>query len=289
MTNDQSDRKSFVNIPINYDTPWGAVRADSTAENSFIANMGILFAHYRAVPCPLGALEVGDIRHSHDHGPNSKIDCENGFIYTYAGDVWGIFQSNNKKYDFIPPGYYGNSVAIVTFNRYYRDSDKTAAMAEFDKLVPLESPKEFFGVSFQKIQHNPTGIDRTQFKVCSVEDLIDSDGRLYANGKDFIVNQHGNIEWINGGERPGIDNRTDKGKIYAVRYRYKPYFYVKAMLHELRVKPSMDTLTGDITTKSGPTQCAVQVDFIFLANATDKSDAPDAMLEPQDTSNTGPR
>lgn len=276
---------------INYDEPWNEVVVDALGQDNFIASNGCRFIHYKALPCVLGQPDEGGIRHSHTHemDGNSDLHCENGFVYVCAGEVFGVFTGNSKQQTNTPPGFLNNSTAMVTFNRFYRGTEKLASFTEYDKLVPCENPKEFFHSNFEKIQHNPQGLDRCQFKITELEYLYDSDGKFYNEGINFTINSLGQIQWTSGAAWPGFDNVNDKPKILSVRYKYSPYFYVKQMTHEIRIVPQMNPYTGEMTQKKMPMQALVQVDWIFLQNNTEKSDKADQVIGESVGTNGGPR
>lgn len=294
--NDQSNQTPVNDIQIQYDQPWTAVRGDSTGDNNFIAKtFGIKFMHYMCVPDPLLQNSPGDVRHSfgYDDGNQQFVESdrfhrENGFIYVKQQIIMGIFQGNTKDMRNLIAGLYGDSGANISLNRYYQDTNQKINVSENDKLVPCELPEEFHTVDYQKFTHNPTGIDRMQFKVCDVVFLIDSKGVQYHQGQDFNV-VNGAIQWIDGGDRPGLDPKTGKGRTCAVRYTYKPYYYIKTVLHDIRIRPSMDPDTGEVTPKAGPVLVNVMADWIFLErrNADDKDAA--SQLDDDSGENTGPR
>lgn len=297
MNDDSSDRKkgTYNNVPINYSDPWDAVRGDANGENNFIAKtFGIKFEHWICIPDPLLQTSPGDVRHSfgYDDGnqqfmESDRFHRENGFIYVKKGKVLGIFQGNSKDFKNLVAGLYDDSGATVSLNRHYQDSEEKIKVSENDKLVPCELSDEFFSVNWQKFTHNPTGVDRMQFKVCEVIFLIDSDGVQYLFGQDFKI-ENGSIEWINGGNRPGLDKKTGQGKTCSVRYTYKPYYYIKTVLHDIRIRPQI-TEDGDLKGKAGPVLVQVQADWIYLdrRNADDKDTA--SQLDEGDGENSGPR
>lgn len=276
---------------INYDEPWNEVIPDGLGQDNFLISNGCRFRHYKALQCVIGKPDEGGIRHSHTHESdgNSDIHCENGFVYIYAGEVFGVFTGNSKQQTNTAPGFVNNSTAMVTFNRYYRNTDKLASFTEYDKLIPCENPKEFFHSNFENFEHNPQGLDRCQFKITELEYLFDSDGKFYTEGADFSINSLGQIAWLPNARRPGFDNVTQKPKMISVRYKYSPYFYVKQMTHEIRIVPQFNQYTGLMEQKKMPMQALVQVDWIFLQNETEKTTKPDQVISEPVGTNGGPR
>jgi hypothetical protein len=306
-----SDRKpeTHVNILMDYNSPWDAVIPNNDATNSFISGLGIVFNHYVAIPNVIHEANIGDLRRTfHEEDSNEFVNSkkfdfiENGFLYKYAGQVWGIFQGNNKSFRELASGLYSDSGAFVTFNRYYRGTNKYASFAEFDKLIPCISGSEFFSVNWEKTTANPTGINRLQFPACEIEHIIDNRGQEYIQGKDFKL-ESGYIRWIDSAaaSRPGIDPMTGKSRVMAIRYKYKPTFYVRQLAHDIRITPTFNEQgdlinglevapNGDIKYTPGPTSVAIVADFVFLDRRTPEPNEIDAQLDTEDDGgNVGPR
>lgn len=295
--NDQSGRKpgSFTDVPIIFNNPFDSVHGHFTAENNLTSKtFGIKFMHYMCVADPILQNQQGDVRHSfgYDDGYQQFLDDprfhrENEFLYIKKGMIYGIFQGNSKDFKDIKAGLYSDSGAMVTLNRYYADSNEYVKVCEYDKLIPCEITKEFFSVNFQKFTHNPTGIDRLQYPVSDVLYLIDSDGVTYNVGSDYIV-ENGYLKWIDGGNRPGLNNQTHKGKVCGIRYTYRPYFYISRCLHDIRVRPEIQA-DGSLQTKAGPITVQVVAEWIFLDSRNNSNDDPTAQLDEGDGGNVGPR
>jgi hypothetical protein len=306
---DKSDRKLHVNSLMNFGDPWDSIIPNNDSTNLFIAGLGIIFNHYVAIPNPIYESNLGDLRRIFPEDDTTfnldkRFDfIENGFLYKYTGQVWGIFQGNNKQFREIASGLYSSSGALITFNRYYRGSDKYASFAEYDKLIPCISGKDFFSVNWEKTQVSQTGINRLQFPACEIEYVIDSTGKFYYEGQDFKL-ENGHIKWISikGADRPGIDPLSGKSRIISVRYKYKPTFYVKSLAHDIRMHASFDsqgepqyplstTPEGDIVYKPGPSSVNIVADYIFLDRRTANEDRVDAQIEDDnsDNGNIGPR
>jgi len=287
---DQSNRlpADATNIPINYNDPADMVRADLPGENLFISNNGILFAHWKAMPCVIGQDEFDNIRRSHDHAyegkPTAAPQCENGYIYEFAGYIYGIFVQNSKNMTRWPGGFMPAGTAYITFNHLYRDTTSSAYFSEFDKLIPCETPDDFYAEHSQKVQHSPVGVDRLQFPAHKVTSLIDSDGKRYTQDIDFTV-ENGMVKW--GENRPGFST-GGKPKVYSIRYTYRPYYYVKHVLHEQRLKAEIDIYTQEVKMRGGPTQVMVEQDHVFLQNKF-QDNAKDSQIQSGSGGNTGPR
>lgn len=283
---------NFLDVPSNYQDPWPTVRTDFSAFNNLIVNTGIVFQHWKAMPCVLGVNDTGDIHHSHDHTHDEGVYCENGYIYFLAGEVYGTFTANSKSNFSISAGYVANAPSFITFNRFYKNTDKLASFSEWDKLIPCNCANfndEVFTTNFQTFQHNTTGIDRLQFKAIEVESLMDSNGKFYQDNTDFIL-QDGQIRWLESGVRPGLDPLTGSGRICSIRYKYKPFYYIASVTHDIRLTPTMDQVTGRSEMKMMAPACQVMQDVIFVNLKNNSNNEPQAYLDPQDGGNaSGPR
>lgn len=281
-------------IQMQYNRPFDSVKSDGSVEGSFINNTGIRFFHYAAVQDPLYKVRSGDLRHSFDQEENQqfadddRFHRENGFIYFKRGIVWGIFMGNQKKLNYLSAGLYTSDGATMSLNRYYEGTSKKVDISENDKLVPCELPEEFYTPISHSFDHNPTGIDRLQFKAHCVSELIDSAGRIYVQDVDFTL-QCGAVHWIDGRNRPGIDPLSGRGRVCGIRYTYRPFYYIKLVLHDIRIKPVIDPNTNEIKAKIGPILVQAQADWVYLDRRTASPDAVDAQLDAPDGSNTGVR
>lgn len=304
----ESDRTQHENILMDYNSPWDSVLPNNSATNNFISGLGIIFNHYKAIPNPVYEANIGDMRRTFpeefNQDPNNpQFDfVEDGFLYKYAGQVWGIMQGNNKRFADLAGSLYAKAGAFVTFNRYYRGTDEYASFAEYDKLIPCVSGKEFFSVNWEKLTSNNTGINRLQFPACEVEYLVDNRGVEYFANKDFAL-ENGYIKWLSlsNSNRPGIDPATGRGRVVSIRYKYKPTFYVQFLAHDMRIHATLNEMgelvngletlpDGSIQYKSGPPAVNIVADFVFLDRRTNEPDQVDSQLETQeDGDNVGPR
>lgn len=281
-------------VPIEYHQPWDQVQSDALAWNHFIAGLGLKMQHWAYMPYVIGASEAGSLRHYDGKDvpvvPSRNWLYDNNGLYQYQGDVYVIFSSNSKSLSMMPAGYYPNSMAFVTINRHYINSDRIVALSEFDKLVPIveEDPLEYASVNWEKVQHNPTGYDRLMFKAVKVDALIDAAGIEYRQGLDFVL-EDGFIKWLSSGRRPGFDNLSGLGAVYAIRYRYIPSFYIKYAAHELRSHATIDPETGASKPVRGPMAAAIQIDWVFLQSLSEEAQSMDSAYLAPDGGNTGPR
>ena len=298
MDNDKYGTSPPGNIvPDLFNKPFDSVKSDISAEFSLIRNTGIKFMHWACVADPLFKHEDGSLRHAFDQEENQQFEDrkefqrENGFLYFKRGIVYGIWTGNSKDLRYLTSGLYTSAGATVSLDRYYFDSGKQIELSENDKLIPLEYPKEFYTTINHKFQHNPTGIDRLQFPAYNISILVDSAGVLYNQGIDFVLDR-GAIRWVDGKNRPGIDPDSPdgtQGRICAARYTYRPFYYIKMLLHDVRLKPTLNSQTGEVKTEAGPVLAQLVADWVYLLNNTSSNNAPNAQLEAGDTPNVGPR
>ncbi len=135
--------------------------------------------------------------------------------------------------------------------------------------------------------HHVTGRDRISFPVLCVTDLVDSTGARYEEGVDFDV-EDGQIVWT-GARRPGIDPQTMKGRVCSVRYTYKPFWYVKNLIHEVRVA-QIEDFEGNRHVERMPQSAVLQREYQFQKEQNDALTADSARKKPgPDDGGFGPR
>lgn len=235
-----------------------AVSFDAAKFDEFIRSNGVTLVHWRAMRCPVGMTDPDDIRRPHDHHQN----CSNGHIYTYAGKLTVGFMSNSTDARFMDAGRLDGSTVTVVLPRFYDDKpDVRVQVDTFDRMyLPLDDSQDITVPAKQTFSTSATGIDKLHFPVVHVQDFVDADGARYAEGADFDV-RGGQIHW--GERRPGLDARLQKGKVCSVRYSYRPYWYVKSLIHEVRLATVTDEFTMERRTEQMPQACALQREFFF--------------------------
>lgn len=87
----------------------------------------------------------------------------------------------------------------------------------------------------QLFEYNPNGPQKLHYKIKGVDYLADNK-REYHQGTDFFVNSVGQIEWIQGGNKP--DFKNGKGSILTCVYYITPIYIVQSLPHQLRIIPS---------------------------------------------------
>jgi hypothetical protein len=220
------------------DLPSVVVSFDRDAFVEFIDGSATRLAHWVAMPCPVGIVSLNDNRRPHpDHS-----NCQGGFIYTFAGHIATALQGNTKKKSLEDGGFIDSSSQLATFNLQYEDGTPFS-VAPFDRFY-IEEPAtaQILIPMFERYVHSQSGIDKVKYPVESVQVLMDNRGEFFKQGTDFVV-RNGGIVWT-GTNRPaeqlGIgpgynDSGSDSGAVCAIRYFFRPYYYVGQVLHDLRV------------------------------------------------------
>ncbi len=264
---DRDLEESF--IPIDMQTK-EAVHLDLPSMDGFVHGEGLLYEHYRALPCPIGKEDPFDVRKVHeDHS-----GCSNGFIYEFAGLMVCTSTGNSKSFQNLDMGLVTGSTLQVTIPRYYEDKpEKEVVIAIFDRLFLKEFKAKV--VSAQLFEHNVSGMDRLKYSVLEVEHLIDSHGKRYHQGQEFVV-AGGQLVW-NGPNQPGMNPATGKGEVCSIRYLYTPFWYCHTILHEIRVvRSGPDSVRAPMT-------ALIQREYIF----EDEQNDPRAPVSPRQA--TAPR
>ena len=248
-----------------------AFSASFSAENfdELIKSQGIPMVIHRAMACPVGKIDCDDItRRPHEH---HEGDCRNGFLLTRAGTATVGFLSNSKDSHFKDFGRIDGSSAEIVVPRFFDEKpDERIELAVFDRLYLAD--ELITVVTWELYSAHATGIDRLKFPVVKVIDLVDANGIRYTQGVDFTI-QKGQIRWT-GSRQPGVDSKSGKGIVCSVRYNYRPYYYVKAMHHDLRLSQIEDEYTGDRHIERMPISASVQREYVY-ENQQNDSQAPD--------------
>lgn len=223
---------------------------DREAFDALIQGQGIKVTHYRAIPDPQGMAALGDI-----HAVQSKRRSSDGFLYREVGDLHMFFNANTSDWQVEIEGLVKHDIAMVTFPiKYDSDPDCEVILSAYDRFYLKDI--EVRVVAMQFVEANSTGVDRLQYPATCVEYIIDADGKEYTADLDFKINADGLIQWISQ-NRPGYNEKTSRGMVYSIRYRYTPYFTIMKMLHETRVSQITDPLTYDRFVTRMPFQALV--------------------------------
>lgn len=212
------------------------ISLDTAAFDMALRSQGVKLVHHAAVPCPVGMTDINDNRRPHE----DHAGCSGGFIYRKVGSTTAIFTSNSKNKRQETTGFIDNATVSVTAPVLYDDpADKPFLVAPFDRFYLNE--ESLVVPMWERFIYNESGVNRFKYSIIAVEYLYDNRGVEYKQGVDFTV-QNGQLNWISspgnqleiGGNFNGTGER-DRGAVCAIRYTYRPYWYVGELIHELRV------------------------------------------------------
>src|SRR6185436_8493866 len=280
--------KPSADDPHQLEFPSQTVSFDPEAFDLAIRTAGVEMVHYRALPCPVGMIDPEDVRHPGDH----NIDCSNGYVYTLAGTVICMFVNNSKEARQTDLGRLDGSTVQVTFPRFYEKGrpeapDVMVEPAPFDRIF-LKDDK-ISVVTWERFAANISGTDRLRYPALHVTDIMDARGVKYRETEDFDI-VAGRIKWHDG-KSPGMDPQTGKGVVCAVRYSYRPFWYVQRLMHEVRVAQVQNDFTGERDIMRMPQSMLLQREQVFeneQANLNTK-DQPRAIPIPAEGSIFGSR
>ena len=253
-----------------FDYPDGTSNAfDVYAFDEAIAAHGVLFVHYRGMRSPLGLVDKYDSRRPGGEGQGAS----NGMLYTKAGCFHGLFTGNSKALRALEGGRLDAATAQLTPTRFYRPETPGAPcepvyLQPMDRLYLAET--SVLVTHQQLVEHHATGADRLKFPAEKVLDLVDSAGTRYGP-EDFAVVE-GQVVWK--ARRPPVDPDTGRGAVYAVRYLYRPFWYVDRLMHETRVVQQENPVTGERVTVRMPQSAVIQREYVFQNETEDPAPDP---------------
>lgn len=255
------------------------VRYDPAAFDMILRSHGVLMEHWRAVKCPIGITDRFDARNHGDH------DCSNGFLYEHAGDVTVFFSGNGAHASLEELGFIDGSTTQITIPRFYDNSDRQVLVQHYDRFFLKEAVA--VSVNTQLVEAHITGKDRLQYIPTFIETVIDANGVKYSDN-DFTVDKHA-LVWT-GSHRPQFDAKLEHGTIYSVRYHYQPFWYVKNIVHEVRVCRLYDHAAQKEIVVRLPFALTLQREFMF-ENEDRKKDGvgDDRDVKAARTGSFGPR
>lgn len=213
------------------DLPNESVAFDAEAFNEAIASHGAVFVHWQAIPDPLGLQGKFDARRP-DGVNNTK--AFNGHYYIKRGCLQAIITGANKEVKSHLGGQVDAGVASITVHTNYLNSDKKVYLTPYDRFY-LED-EGILVPRGELVEASMDGLDRLQWPACEVIAIVDADGIEYTPDDYQIVG--GYIQWV--GNRPTFNVEANKGKVYSIKYLYKPFYYVERLLHELRLVQGED-------------------------------------------------
>lgn len=226
------------------------VSFDQDAFDNAIAQHGIRFLHFRAMRCPIGMLDVTDIRKGHqDHS-----GCSHGFLYTLAGEIDAVFANNNGQGNKqAPVGIVSDSTVSITPPRHYNNTKTPFYATQYDRLYLTEPGILVCNWELLKVDEKSVG--KAAFPIDTVIDLVDSAGNRYVVNRDFTIVK-GRISWI------AALPFTGAAIVLGIRYLYRPYWYVTSLPHEVRVA-RVDLADGSSGMARQPMHLALQREYLF--------------------------
>jgi hypothetical protein len=232
-------------------------------EVSLSAGLGCDFKHYAAMPSPIGKNDRGDLRRS------EGVDTitSNGMLYTCMGTFTATLTDNVREQKAGTSGPLDPSEGRLVMPRFY---NANGGFANGDVIYLAPGDRLYFGdpqadcrvANYQFMDYIP-GVDNVPMFpiICLQAPLVDSRNITYNIGLDYEVTAEGNIRWLPGGSNPGIDPSTGKGRIYSIRYLYKAFYYVTALIKEVRI--TNVTFNGVRSAQRMPMFAAVMREYMF--------------------------
>lgn len=247
---------------INRNSPFVQTSFDLKRQDAFATSLGVDFTHYRAIPSPIGQKDRGDYRR------NDGVDTitSNGMIYRCAGVLTATITDNSRGQKTGDMGTLDPSESRLVLPRFYNKDDvsdgKRIYFAPGDRVYISDPNADDKIPNYEKMDYEPSLDNVPMFPICCLEEpIVDSLNREYVENKDFSITKEGNIRWMPGGNNPGIDPDTGKGRIYSVRYRYKAFWYVTAIPKEVRIT---NVTTGGIRNPERmPSYVIITREYIF--------------------------
>lgn len=244
--------------------PSFAVDFDVEAFDNLIRTQGVRLVHYRALRCPVGMTDIGDNRRPHE----DHAGCSNGFIYNKAGVVTASLLGNGNELRGTDVGFVDGASATATFPVEYDQSctsETGVYVAPFDRFYLDE--EAIVVPTWQLVKASDTGLDRLQFPAVQVDYMLDNRGKQYECGIDFTL-KNGMIVW-QPGHAPAADPESGNPAVISIRYRYRPYWYVARMLHEIRVSQLGNPITGERKLVRMQQQVMLNREYLYLNEQND--------------------
>ena len=244
-----------------------AVDFDPVSADLLLRAHGVTFVHWRALKCPIGVVDPDDERHPHgQHG-----DCSNGFLYKVVGPVTCAMGGNSDAPVVQDMGVFSQAQLTITAPRYYdflgKDGEPLEVhLAPYDRMYMAEERIAVINWQLFEACGGPT--DKLDYPLALVEHLVDAQGRELVEGQDFCI-QDGLLAWKPSANASPSNPEAGTGAVYSIRYRYRPYFYVKDLPHEIRASQSTNPITGERSTQLLQQQALLQREYVFENQAND--------------------
>lgn len=254
------------------------VHFDTAAFDMLLRANGVVMEHYRAIKCPLGIDDRFDVRAHNEHD-----NCSNGFIYKSAGDVTVFFSGNSSNSRLEDFGIMDGSTTQVTIPRFYDGTEEQVIVQHYDRFFLKEVAAA--SVNTQLVEAHVTGTDRLQYRATKVEAVIDANGTEYGPG-DYEV-RDGRIVWSE--RRPPFDAKLGRGIVYSIRYHYIPFWYVKNIIHEVRVSRTFNMKTQRAEVVRLPFAIQLQREYAFENEERTKNQSDARDVKSPRSGSFGPR
>lgn len=256
-----STKKSDGNIPLR--PGLNTVSFDPDQFDVSISANGVKLVHWRGMRCPVGITDRdGTKRSGDDHQA-----CSNGMLYTEAGHVTALFTSNDSRLDQNDIGLIDGSSVQITTPRTYDDSEEELQVAPYDRFYLNE--EAITVPHWELVESHATGKDRLSFPAVRVMDIVDNHGKKYGVS-DFKI-EEGQVVWT--GDRPGFNAELKRGDIYAIRYTYRPFWFVTRVMHQVRIARVETPLEAGVLMRM-PQSFMLKREVVFLKEEKDPL-APD--------------
>lgn len=233
--------------------PEQSISFDVKAFDNLLKSQGIKIRHLRAMPDPRLLNSRGDYRRS------DEISNSDGLIYKEAGCFTAPITSSSKDVTPTVEGELDQATAYVTPPKFYDGTQEPIILNVFDRFELVDI--EIRVVSAQLVEANTTGIDRLNWPAVCVEHCIGGDGFEYQEGVHFNVNAYGEIEWLT--QKRPAPNHLGRPEVYAVRYRYIPFWIVRKLIHEIRVAQVTSPIDGQRYVERLPYQVQIVRENVF--------------------------
>jgi hypothetical protein len=246
-------------------------------QDQFVTGLGVAFRHYKAMPSVLGLKDRGDYRRPDALDENTS----NGMTYSEAGCFTATLVGNSNSKSWGDSGLLDNSTARLIMPRFYdtgsgvADGDRIY-MQVGDRVYIKDQDADVLVANYHRMDYVPGVPNRPMFPIEKIESVKDSRGLDYQEGVDFCITADGDISWLSSGSNPGIDPETRAGRVYAVRYLYRAFWYVVSIPNEIRISNVTDG--GSRAPQRMPYHAVVQREYVYhnRVNAPKASDAPPA-------------
>lgn len=240
---------------------------DKEAFLNAVKDQGVTFEHYRAIGDPTGMASLGDAHAVQTGHVRTNSD---GFIYVKVGEVRALFTTNTTNENARPEGVINFSTAYATFPEHYDNvPNEKIYLAPWDRLFLKDVETTTIGRQF--VEASQDGVDKLQYPAFEIEYVRDARGIVYQSNVDFRLTEHGDIQWISQNQ-PGWNPKLNRGTVYSVRYKYRGFYIVSRLMHEIRVANITDLMTFERRTERMPYQVQIVRENVFRDKNSDPGD-----------------